>query len=66
MHSLLGRIGVKMLYIEPAPRWESVHNQSFNGRLCVEVLNGEILYTLKEAIILIKRSRIHYNTIRPH
>ena len=37
-----------------------------NGKLRDELLNGEIFYTLKEAQILIKRWRHHYNTIRPH
>ena len=31
-----------------------------------ELLNGEIFYTLKEAIIMIERWRVHYNTKRPH
>jgi putative transposase len=30
------------------------------------MLNGEILYTLKEAKILIELWRYHYNTKRPH
>lgn len=62
----LGRIGVKTLYIEPGSPWENGYNESFNGKLRDELLNGEIFYTLKEAIILIERWRIHYNTIRPH
>ena len=40
--------------------------ESFIGKLRDELLNGEIFYTLKEAIILIERWRIHYNTVRPH
>jgi transposase InsO family protein len=31
-----------------------------------EFLNGEILYTLKEARVLIEMWRRHYNLIRPH
>jgi len=31
-----------------------------------ELLNGEILYSLKEAQIVIEDWRKHYNTIRPH
>ena len=62
----LGRIGVKTLYIEPGSPWENGYNESFNGKLRDELLNGEIFYTLKEAIILIERWRIHYNTVRPH
>ena len=62
----LGRIGVKTLYIEPGSPWENGYNESFNGKLRDELLNGEIFYTLKEAVILIERWRIHYNTVRPH
>ena len=42
------------------------YNESFNGKLRDELLNGEIFYTLREATILIERWRRHYNTIRPH
>ncbi len=62
----LGRIGVKTLYIEPGSPWENGYNESFNGKLRDELLNGEIFYTLKEAKVLIERWRVHYNTIRPH
>ena len=57
---------VKTLYIEPGSPWENGYNESFNGRLRDELLNGEIFYTLKEAQILIERWRKHYNTVRPH
>ncbi len=46
--------------------WENGYNESFNGKLRDELLNGEIFYTLKEAQVLIERWRQHYNTIRPH
>ena len=62
----LGRIGVKTLFIEPGSPWENGYNESFNGKLRDELLNGEIFYTLKEAQVLIDRWRQHYNTIRPH
>ena len=62
----LGRIGVKTLFIEPGSPWENGFNESFNGKLRDELLNGEIFYTLKEAQVLIERWRHHYNTIRPH
>lgn len=62
----LQRIGVKTLYIEPASPWENGFNESFNGKLRDELLNGEIFYTLKEAKVLIEQWRHHYNTIRPH
>lgn len=42
------------------------YNESFNGKLRDELLNGEIFYTLKEAQVLIEQWREEYNTIRPH
>ena len=62
----LPRVGVKTLYIEPGSPWENGYNESFNGKLRDELLNGEIFYTLKEAQVLIEQWRNHYNTIRPH
>jgi putative transposase len=62
----LSRVGVKTLFIEPGSPWENGYNESFNGKLRDELLNGEIFYTLKEAQILIERWRQEYNTIRPH
>ncbi len=62
----LPRVGVKTLYIEPGSPWENGYNESFNGKLRDELLNGEIFYTLKEAKVLIEQWRNHYNTIRPH
>ena len=46
--------------------WENGYNESFNGKLRDELLNGEIFYTLKEAEVLIEQWRNHYNTVRPH
>lgn len=62
----LKKVGVKTLYIEPGSPWENGYNESFNGKLRDELLNGEIFYSLKEAQIIIERWREHYNTIRPH
>ena len=58
----LSRVGVKTLYIEPGCPWENGYNESFNGKLRDELLNGEIFYTLKEVQILIERWR--QDTIR--
>ena len=66
VRSWLGRIGVKTLFIETGSPWENGYNESFNGKLRNELLNGEIFYTLKEAQVLIERWRHHYNTVRPH
>jgi putative transposase len=46
----LGRIGVKMLYIELGSPWANGYNESFNGKFRDEILN-----TLKEAKVLIER-----------
>jgi putative transposase len=62
----LSRVRVNTLYIEPGSPWENGYNESFNGKLWDELLNGEIFYTLKEAQILIERWRREYNTVRPH
>jgi transposase InsO family protein len=63
---LAGRLGAKTLFIEPGSPWENGYNESFNGKLRDELLNGEIFYTLKEAKILIEQWRQHYNKVRPH
>lgn len=62
----LAQVGVTTLYIAPGSPWENGYNESFNGSLRDELLNGEIFYSLAEAKILIEAWRRHYNTIRPH
>ena len=62
----LERLDVKTLFIEPGSPWENGYNESFNGKLRDELLNGEIFFTLKEAQVLVEQWRRHYNTIRPH
>jgi putative transposase len=62
----LNNLEVGPLFIQPGSPWENGYNESFNGKLRDELLNGEIFYTLKEAKIVIERWRIHYNTKRPH
>ena len=51
----LEKVKVQTLYITPGSPWENGYNESFNGKLRDELLNGEIFYTIKEAQILIKR-----------
>ena len=46
----LPRVGVKTLYIEPGSPWENGYNESFNGKLRDELLNGEIFYTLRDPL----------------
>jgi transposase InsO family protein len=62
----LAKVGVQTLYIEPGSPWENGYVESFNGKLRDELLNGEIMYSVKEAKVLIECWRRHYNTIRPH
>ncbi len=57
---------VKTLYIEPGSPWENGYSESFNGKLRDGLLNGEILYTLREAQVLIERWRQTYDRIRLH
>jgi putative transposase len=62
----LASVGSKTLYIEPGSPWENGYCESFNGKLRDECLNQEIYYSLREAQIVIKQWRQHYNTKRPH
>jgi transposase InsO family protein len=60
----LGQIDVKTLYISPGSPRENGYNESFNGSLRDELLNGEIFCSLAEARMLIEAWRRHYNTVR--
>jgi putative transposase len=51
----LQRLNVQTLFIEPGSPWENGYNESFNGKLRDELLNGEIFTTLLEAQVLIER-----------
>ncbi len=62
----LTQVGAKTLFIAPGSPWENGYNESFNGKLRDELLNGEIFYSLKEATVVIEQWRKHYNTKRPH
>ena len=62
----LARLRVQTLYIAPGSPWENGYNESFNGKLRNEFLNGEIFYTLPEAVVLVEQWRRVYNTVRPH
>ena len=57
---------MQTLFIEPGSPWENGYNESFNGKLRDEFLNGEIFYTLREASVLVEQWRRLYNTVRPH
>lgn len=62
----LKALDVKTAFIEPGSPWENGYNESFNGRLRDELLNGELFYSLKEAQVIVENWRNHYNQIRPH
>ena len=62
----LQRLNVQTRFIEPGSPWENGYNESFNGKLRDELLNGEIFTTLLEAQVLIERWRKEYNEFRPH
>ena len=62
----ISSVGARTAYIEPGSPWENGYCESFNSKLRNELLNGEIFYTLKEAQVIIKSWRCHYNTLRPH
>lgn len=54
----LKSLEISPMYIHPGSPWENGYNESFNGRLRDEFLNGEIFYTLVEAQVLIERWRM--------
>jgi hypothetical protein len=56
----LANVGVKTLYITPASPWENRNNESFNGPLRDELLNGEIFYSLAEPKVPIEAWWRHY------
>jgi transposase InsO family protein len=58
--------GAKTAYIEPGSPWENGYCESFNAMFRDGFLNGEIFYSLCEALILIEQWRKYYNTKRPH
>lgn len=62
----LAESGVKTLYIEPGAPWQNGFNESFNGKLRDELLNGELFTSLKEAKVVTEDFRLAYNHHRPH
>jgi putative transposase len=59
-------VGAKTAFIALGSPWENGYCESFNSRFRDEPLNGEVIYTLGEARILIERWRHHYKTVWPH
>jgi putative transposase len=62
----LRTLKVTTAFIEPGSPWENGYNESFNGRLRDELLNGKVFHTLKEAQVMIEAWRRQYNHIRPY
>jgi transposase InsO family protein len=59
-------VGAKTAFIAPGTPLENGYIERFNARLHNELLDGEILSSLREAGVLIEQWRRHYNTVRPH
>jgi transposase InsO family protein len=66
VRSWLAHLDVQTLFIQPGSPWENGYNESFNGKLRDELLNGEMFYTLREAKVVIETWRREYNELRPH
>ena len=66
VQDFLKTLEVSPLFIYPGSPWENGYNESFNGKLRDELLNGELFYSLKEAKVLVNKWVYEYNTVRPH
>jgi putative transposase len=62
----LAASGVETLYIEPGAPWENAYSETFISRLRDELLDREVFANVKEAKVLAKDYRDHYNHHRPH
>lgn len=60
------RNNIGMAYIDPGKPWQNGHAESFVGTYRREVLDAEIFFTLKDAMILSRRWKQMYNEERPH
>ena len=59
-------VGVEPVYIEPGSPWENGYCESFNARFRDKLLNGGVIYTLRDAQIVTGQWRRLYNTKRSH
>ncbi len=66
LRTWLAESGVETLYIEPGSPWQNGFNESFNGKLRDELLNGELFTSLTEAKVVTEDWRMAYNHRRPH
>ena len=62
----VAKTGSQIQYIAPGSPWENGYCESFNGKLRDECLRQEIVYSLKEAQIVIALWQSTYNRVRPH
>ena len=62
----LERPGVQTLSIAPGSPRENGYNESFSGKLRDEVLNLEVLTSVREAKVLAEQRRREYGEVRPH
>jgi putative transposase len=58
--------GVETLYVEPGAPWDNAYSETFISRLRDELLDREVFANPKEAKVLAKGYRHHYNHRRPH
>ena len=74
LHELRDGLDAERIIVTPHPllhkyrdtTWENGYNESFNGKLRDELLNGEVFYSLAQAAVLVEQWRREYNTVRPH
>ena len=59
-------VGAKTACIAPGRPWENGCGESFDARRRDELLDGEILCSLREAAVVIESWRRHHDTVRPH
>ena len=57
---------IKTIYIDPGSPWQNGYIESFHSRFRDECLDREVLLNLREARVVIKDWRVHYNKERPH
>ena len=57
---------VGLFFIKPSSPWENDQIESFNGKPRNELLDREIFYSLREAQVLIKDWRQHFEMQSSH
>ena len=66
LQKFLAGFGVKLVYTDPGCPWQNGFIESFNGKLRIELLDGEIILSAVECQVLVDWWRQVYNWIRPH